>query len=188
MSDRFRAPFVAIAASIGLIVVYLGFGGASYDPASVEDPCQARDLTLVQDRSLFEALALSSLDGAACDLHVSREELTLALADESATQQFADAHQIDSADVEDAVRAGLVRAVDDAAAAGRVDGIEVAILRKVAENAPVGTTISALQALPGDDNIQSLLERLGSLQDLGIPDLPGLSDIPGYEGLNGLIP
>lgn len=186
MSPGLRAPLVALAASIGLIGVYLTFGGASYDPADVADPCETRQTTLLEERDLFETLALSSLDGAACELGVDREALALALADEAATETFSTANGIDSQDLEDAVRAGLVRAVEDAAVAGKVDGTEETILRQVAANAPVGPTISALQALPGDDSIQSLLEQLGGLQDIGLPsDIPGLEQIP---GLNDLIP
>ena len=183
MSRSWRAPLVALAASIGLIAVYLAFGGATYDPAEVADPCQQRDQALLQQRTLFESLALSSLDGAACELGVPREELALALASEQATADFAEAHQISSDDVDAAVRAGLVRAVDDAAAAGEIDGVEETILRQVAEHAPVGPTIDALQALPGDDSVQGLLQRLGSLQDLGLPsDLPSLDDLSNLLG------
>ena len=110
---------------------------------------------------------------------MGREELALALTSEEATQDFADAHQIDSNDVENAIRAGLERAVDDAAAAGKIDGLEEVALRQVAEHAPVGAVISALQALPGDDSVQGLLERLGSLQGM---------EVPGIEDLQGLIP
>jgi len=182
-----RAPLVALAVSIGLIGAYLAFGGASYDPARVADPCLPRDLSVVEERDLFEAIALSSLDGAACELGVSREELALALASEEATEDFATLHDIDSEAVNDAVRAGLERAVDDAAAAGRIDGIEETVLRAVAQNAPVGPAITALQALPGDDSVQGLLEQLGDLEGLS-SDLPGIEDIPGYSELEDLIP
>ena len=177
MSDAWRAPLVAIAASVGLIAVYLGFGGAFYDPASVADPCQTRDEVLLEERDTFELIALSSLDGAACELQVSREELTLALADEEATADFAAEHGISQADVETAVRAGLVRAVDDAAATGRIDGLEETVLREVAERVPVGTAIEALQALPGDDSVQGLLELLGGLEGLELPSLDELEEL-----------
>ena len=184
MSRSWRAPLVAIAASIGLIAVYLAFGGATYDPAEVADPCEQRDLALLEDRDIFETIALSSLDGAACELGVPREELTLALASEEATAEFAAEHGIASDDIEDAVRAGLVRAVDDAAAAGRIDGFEETVLREVAERAPVGAAIEALQALPGNDSVQGLLEQLGGLQDL---ELPGGGGLPSIEDIKGLL-
>lgn len=183
MSPQLRAPLIALAASIGLLGAYIAFGGASYDPQGVADPCQPRSSATDPDRPLFEAIALSSLDGAACELGVSREELALALTDEAATQRFVDAHGISRDDLESAVRAALVRAVDDAAAAGRIDGFEETILRTLAEHAPVGALISALQALPGDDSIQSLLERLGSIPGLGISDLPGPEQLPGLSQL-----
>ena len=129
------------------------------------------------DRPLFEAIALSALDGAACDLGVSREELALALTDEESTQEFADAHDISEDDLEDAVRAGLIRAVDDAAAAGRIDGLDETILRQLAEHAPVGALIAALQALSDDDSVQGLLEQFGGLQDITVPSLPSLDDL-----------
>jgi len=177
MPPRLRAPLIALAASIGLIGVYLAFGGATYDPAGVADPCQQRASAADPNRPLFEAIALSALDGAACELGVSREELALALTDEAATDRFAAEHQISEDDLEDAVRAGLVRAVDDAAAAGRIDGIEEALLRQLAAHAPIGALITALQALPGDDSINSLLEQLGSVAGSDLPDLPGLEDL-----------
>ncbi len=184
MSRARRAPLVAIAASLGLIAVYLAFGGATYDPADVSDPCEQRDQALLEERDVFQTIALSSLDGAACELGVPREELALALASEEATAEFADEHGIESDDVEDAVRAGLVRSVDDAAAAGRIDGVEETVLREVAERAPVGPLIDALQALPGDDSVQGLLEQLGTLQDL---DLPGDGGLPSLEDIQGLL-
>lgn len=186
MPARLRAPLIALAASIGLIAVYLAFGGATYDPATVADPCQQRASAADPTRSLFEAIALSALDGAACDLGVSREELALALADESATAEFADKYEISEADIEDAVRAGLVRAVDDAAAAGRIDGLDEELLRQLAEHAPVGALIAALQALPGDDSIQGLIEQLSSIAGYDLPDLP--DGLPGLDDLQELLP
>ena len=76
MGDRNRAPLIALAASIGLIAVYVAFGGGSYTPAATADPCELRDAAVLEERGVFEGIALSALDGAACELHVSREELT----------------------------------------------------------------------------------------------------------------
>jgi hypothetical protein len=174
MGERSRAPLAALAASVGLIGVYLAFGGGTYEPAKTEDPCQTRDQSVLDERGVFDGIALSALDGAACELHVSREELTLALADESATEQFAEAHDIDSDAIDDAVRAGLERAVDDAAAAGKIDGVEETILRQVARYAPVGPAISGLQALADDDSVQGLIEQLGGLTNLQVPGLGAL--------------
>jgi len=185
MSDAVRAPLIAIAASVGLIAMYLAFGGATYDPAEVADPCDTRNAETLQERDLFESIALSSLDGAACELQVSREELTLALADEEATEDFAEAHGIDSETVEDAVQAGLVRSVDDAIAAGEIDGFEAELLREVAERVPVGLAIDGLQSVSDDDSVQGLLALLGSIDP---DDLPSLDDLPSAEELGELLP
>jgi hypothetical protein len=174
MGDRSRAPLIALAASIGLIAVYVAFGGGSFTPAATADPCQTRADAVLESRGVFEGIALSALDGAACELHVSREELALALADSTATEEFAAAHGIDTDDVDAAVRAGLERAVDDAAAAGRIDGLEESILRQVARYAPIGPAISGLQALSDDDSVQGLLEELGGLTELQIPGIGGV--------------
>lgn len=184
MGDRNRAPLIALAASIGLIAVYVAFGGGSYTPAATADPCELRDATVLEERGVFEGIALSALDGAACELHVSREELTLALADEQATEDFAAAQGIDSDAVDDAVRAGLERAVDDAAAAGRIDGLEETILRQIARYAPVGPAIDGLQALSDDDSVQGLIEQIGGLTDV---EVPGFGDIDTSD-LDQLLP
>lgn len=177
MGERSRAPLIALAASLGLIGVYVAFGGGSYEPAAIADPCATREQSLLESRGVFDGIALSALDGAACQLHVSREELTLALVDEDATQAFAEAHDIDSAAIDDAVRAGLERAVDDAAAAGKIDGVEETILRQVARYAPVGPAISGLQALSDDDSVQGLLEELGGFTDLQVPGIGQLDQL-----------
>lgn len=185
MNPRYMAPLIALAASIGLIGVYLAFGGATYDPADVADPCEVRDIETLESRTLFEGIALSSLDGAACELRVSREELTLALADEAATEEFAERLGVDSQDIENAVRAGLIRAVDDAIASGEIDGLDATILREVAERVPVGPAIEGLQAASDDDSVQGLLELLSEVEGI---ELPSLTDIPGLEELEGLVP
>ncbi len=184
MGDRNRAPLIALAASIGLIGVYIAFGGGSYTPAATADPCEIRDESVLEQRGVFEGIALSALDGAACELHVSREELTLALADEGSTEDFAAAHDIDSEAVNDAVRAGLERAVDDAAAAGKIDGLQETILRQVARYAPVGPAIDGLQALSDDDSVQGLIEEIGGLTNV---DIPGLGELDTGD-LDQLIP
>ena len=188
MPPSVRAPLIALAASIGLIGVYLAFGGATYTPTKSADPCEERASATDPSRPLFEAIALSTLDGAACELGVPREELALALTDEGASADFAELYGVSEDDIEDAVRAGVVRSVDDAIAAGRIDGFDAEALRYIAEHAPVGPLITALQALPGDDSIQSLLEQLGSIPDFDLPDLPTPGDIPGVDELGDLLP
>ena len=66
--------------------------------------------------------------------------------------------------------------------AGRIDGLDETLLRQLAEHAPVGALIAALQAISDDDSVQGLLQQLSGLQDVKVPSLPSLDD------LNNLLP
>jgi len=137
------------ALSIVLVVVYLAAGGGSYEPTPVADPCQQRDWTSPEGaEEIAQQFFLSALDGAACDLGVSREELAVALATEESRQRFTDEHGIEDAELEAAVRAGVVRAIDDAEDAGAISPVIASGLRAVATRVPVDETI----ALIGDVN------------------------------------
>jgi hypothetical protein len=141
----------ALGASVP--VTYLALGGGSYEPSSVRNPCAPRSW---RDPGGVEALAqqiaLSALDGAACHFGVSRETLTIALATSSSRARFARAHHVDSHELENAVRRGLERAVDDAERAGAISGFRAAALRFAAEHVPVeqlANLVETVQSLPG---------------------------------------
>src|SRR5688572_11677013 len=108
---RWLPVIVATGVSLGVVAAYLIAGGASYKPLEVADPCEPRSEAVLEQRGVFEGIVLSGLDGAACELGVSREELTSAFADEETLAEFAGAHGLDPEGIETAVRAGLVRAV-----------------------------------------------------------------------------
>jgi hypothetical protein len=126
----------ALAASVP--VTYLALGGGSYEPSSVRNPCAPRSW---RDPGGVEAvaqqIALSALDGAACHFGVSRETLTIALATSSSRARFARAQHVDSHELENAVRRGLERSVDDAERAGAISGFRATALRFAAEHVPV---------------------------------------------------
>ncbi len=85
-----RPIIVAAAASLALIGVYLALGGASYAPARVADPCAPRDWRNPQGlQHTAEQIVLSALDGAACKLHVSREDMVLAFSSRASLARFA---------------------------------------------------------------------------------------------------
>ena len=167
---------IAIGVSIGVVLAYLIAGGGSYTPLAVADPCEPRPPEVLAQRGVFEGIVLSGLDGAACELGVSREELATALADESTLDAFAEANGIDAARIEDAVRAGLIRAIDDAESQGRLPAPLASIARGLAENAPVGVVLDLFEALPGDPSLADVLEAIGdagiTIQDIGEAALP----------------
>jgi hypothetical protein len=75
-------PAVALALVTGVLGVQVGQGGGSFEPLRSADPCAARVVTSQAGGidGLSERLVLLGLDGAACRLRVSREALTLQLA------------------------------------------------------------------------------------------------------------
>lgn len=96
-------PALALVLVSAVLAVQLASGGGSFEPLRPADACAERTVTSQADGidGLTERLVLLGLDGAACRLHLSREALTLRLA------------QSDSpTDAEvDALRAGLLSAV-----------------------------------------------------------------------------
>jgi hypothetical protein len=198
MNRRSLLIYVAVGASLGVIFAYLLAGGASYKPLAVADPCEERSIDVLAERGIFEGIALSALDGAACELQVTREELIAALADEQALAEFAAERELDAARVEAAIRAGLIRAINDAEASGLLPGSLVTPAREIAERLPVGVAISLFRSLPGDPTLGDLITAIGeaglaidglgqqaldALRDLG-RDLEGLAP----EDLQGLLP
>jgi hypothetical protein len=130
-----------------LVAVYVALGGGSYKPLTVADPCNPRPLAAASGfDAVSEQVVLSALDGAACRLHVTREDLVLALASTDGPARFAREHAITEGAFEDAIRAGLDRAAGDARRTGRLTPAEASILSTAAAAVPIGSLISALQS------------------------------------------
>jgi hypothetical protein len=145
-----RAIVGAAAAAVGLIVVYLALGGASYTPAAVADPCAPRDWRDPEGlQEVAEQVVLSALDGVACELGVSREEVVLAFASRDSLERFAREQGISEEDLDELVRSGLDRAVDDAERADALDPTIADLLRGLAARVPVEAFLDLLQQLPG---------------------------------------
>ena len=145
-----RAIVWAAAASLALIVVYLALGGASYAPARVADPCAARDWRNPQGlQHTAEQIVLSALDGAACKLHVSREDMVLAFSSRASLARFARQHHVSTQQLDELVRAGLMRSIDDAENAGALNSTVADLLRGLVRRFPIEQLIELLQQLPG---------------------------------------
>ena len=85
MTDLARAaglPALALAAVGGVLAIQLANGGGSFEPLQPADPCVTRTIDSQADgiEGLTERLVLLGIDDAACRLDVSREALTLELA------------------------------------------------------------------------------------------------------------
>jgi hypothetical protein len=155
----------AIAASLVLVLAYLAAGGSSYAPATVQDPCEPREWRNPEGiDQIAEQFSLSALDGAACELGVTRETLARALATPQSRERFTRRYGIDDAELARAIRAGLLRAVDDAERAGALSPLLAGPLRATLRQIPTEQAIELIQ------NARELLDSaqtfLGPAQDL----------------------
>ena len=140
-----RAVALSTLAGAVLVAAYLALGGASYAPAKVADPCAPRDWTEPQGlEAVGNQIVLSALDGAACELGVSREDVVLAFESRSSLRRFADQHDVSTGEVERLVKAGLGRALDDAVAADALSPRLARTIRAVFSRLPIETVIRLL--------------------------------------------
>ncbi len=126
------------AAAAVLIAVELGMGARSFGETRSVNPCTAEspDLGGGLDAAL-QRIVLDGLNGAACELHTTREELVLSLRPSGGHRP-----RWDSETIQRAVRAGLVRAIDKAEGRGDVPGFLAPVLRETARDAPLAFLIN----------------------------------------------
>jgi hypothetical protein len=169
-------PVIAVVLVAGVLGVQLAHGGGSFEPLQPADPCAAREVTSQSEgiEGLTERLVLIGLDDAACSLGVSREALTLELA-QPGTRTDAEI---------DAVRQGLLSAVRQMEDDGTLppvsdladEALDTADLNPFLEAALRAIPDSAIDAaLKTDDvltraiedlDLRSLLENLDDQQAL----------------------
>jgi hypothetical protein len=161
----------ALVASAALVIAYLAAGGASYAPAKTQDPCRPRPWREPEGlQQIAEQFSLSALDGAACQLGVSRETLAQALANPRSRERFTKRYGIDDAELAKAIRAGLERAVTDAENAGALSPLVAEPLRTALERIPVDQAIELIQdARSLLDNVRSFLGPTQGLLEQFLP-------------------
>jgi hypothetical protein len=141
---------VALAAVAAVVVPYVALGGGSYAPTPVADPCVKREWRDPGDlQAVLEQVALLGLDGAACTLGTSREELVLALRDEKSFDAFAAQHHLARADAERAIQDGVERAIAEAKAAGDLPGFVALLIAGTVKSVPPWLILERLQGLRG---------------------------------------
>jgi hypothetical protein len=108
-----------VACAVALIAVELGMGALDFGEAQLANPCTTKPK--LSEGGFFGSIdaavqrfALSGLNGAACSLHASREELVLSFAPSLATKKV----RWDKATIRKALRAGLTQAAHDTAGGG----------------------------------------------------------------------
>ncbi len=161
----------AIVAALALVGVYLAAGGSSYTPEQTQNPCKHRPWRNPQGlQEIAEQFSLSALDGAACQLGVSRETLARALATTASREAFAERYGIGEAELAKAIRAGLVRAVDDAERAGALSPLIAGPLRDTVERIPLDQAIELVKdARSALGDLETFLGPAGSLLEELLP-------------------
>jgi hypothetical protein len=143
---RAAAVSVATALSVALVVTYVALGGTSYEPSPVADPCATRPEREAGDTGeRIELVLLAAADETACELGVSREALVLALRSVDELEQLAEDEGRSRDELEDALREGLVRAVDEAEEQDLIGDATAGALRFAAERLPLGLLLSVLR-------------------------------------------
>ena len=140
------AALVALFAGAALLIALeFANGAADAGALAIRDPCSPRPAYPGQGLdAVLQRIVLDGLDGAACELGASREELVLSLAPRSGADI-----RWDDATIERAVRAGLLGSIDDAEQRGSLNGIVAALLRQLVQHAPVQWLIDGGQGLAG---------------------------------------
>jgi hypothetical protein len=127
----------AIAVSLVLVTGYRVAGGGSYAPKRPASPCLPHHWAPVSSLDAAENdLAVSTLDGAACQLHTSAADLALAFANSRTLGQFQRARRISDAQLAAAAKTGIVRAFADGARSGEIDSTLASILQAGARALP----------------------------------------------------
>jgi len=116
-----------------LVGVELGRGALDEPSPKIADPCVAREGRTGGLDATIQRIVLDGLDGAACRLHTTREELVLSLGGSG----LGVSRRWDEHTIEVALRAGLLRSVDAAVQRGDVPSFLAPALRGLVERAPL---------------------------------------------------
>ena len=133
------AAWVLVAlllSGVALVGVELGKGALDEPSPKIANPCQPREGPTGGIDATIQRIVLDGLDGAACRLHTTREELVLSLGGGVGVTRRWDAHTI-----EVALRAGLLRSVNAAVRRGDVPEFLAPALRGIVERAPIGQLV-----------------------------------------------
>ena len=156
------------AVSIGLIGTEVAAGAADFGRAELVDPCTAPASPFDGDGidGAIQRIALGGLNGAACELGVGREELVLSLDPDSGAGVI----DWDSETVQDAVRAGTIRAIEDAENRDTLPGWAASALTWVVERAPVSwflenISLDFLEDIPFVDEVGDFFGDVAELFD-----------------------
>jgi hypothetical protein len=169
-----KLPLIAVLLVAAVLAVQVAAGGGDFVPRRPADPCVPRPVPPppAELEPVAERVVLLGLDGAACRLGVTREELVLALADPDTLDPAVPA----------ALKAGLVGAVDRLDREGRLPKVS-ALLPEALEQADLpGFVETIIGAIP-DDAVDGALPTAPLLRraidELDVAAVVGDLDDPG---------
>ncbi|MDT9592641.1 hypothetical protein RDV89_06165 [Nocardioides zeae] len=170
-------PGLALALVAGVAGVQVAAGGGDFRPLQPADACVDRSVTSQADgiEGLTEQLVLLGVDDAACTLDVSREALTLELAQQD---EPTDA-QVDA--VREGLRAAVQELADDDALPPSSELVDEA-LDSADLNALVAAAIRALPDSVIDDALPTEDVLLRAVDELDVRAI--LSDLDDADALN----
>jgi hypothetical protein len=128
-----RRLAVLLTAAVALLVVELSLGAIRFGKPRLADPCTSKPA--FKGGGLdgeLQRFGLSALNGAACKLHTTREELVLSFVPAAGTKRV----RWDKQTIEDALRYGSHRAVKDLEARG-IAGLVIGHILEVVIEAPL---------------------------------------------------
>jgi hypothetical protein len=128
------AILVAIVlGALTLVVVELAKGAARQVSPAIGTPCEQRPPFAGSGiDATVQRVVLEGLDGAACKLRTTREELVLSLSPSSSGSPRWDRHTIDVA-----LRGGLRQAIDAEAQRGNIPAFLVPVLQRLVQTTPL---------------------------------------------------
>jgi hypothetical protein len=125
------AVLLLLGAAVTLIAVELGMGAIDAGEPHLADPCTAKPK--LEEGGFFgsidaavQRVALSGLNGAACSLHTTREELVLSFSPSVGTKKV----RWTRATIRKALRGGIDKAVHDTAGSGPIADALAFVLRE----------------------------------------------------------
>jgi hypothetical protein len=134
-----RRLAVLLAAGVALVVVELSLGAIHFGKPRATDPCTSKPA--FSGGGLdgeIQRFALSGLNGAACKLHTTREELVLSFVPAAGTKRVRWNRQT----IDDALRSGFDRAFRDTEHRG-VAGFVIGHILEVVVGAPLDYFLGA---------------------------------------------
>jgi MFS family permease len=147
-AERWGTAGVALlgAVGVGVIAVELAAGARDVGEFTAEDPCTAPPDPFPGDGldASIQRIALSALNGAACELGTTRERLVLSIDPDSGYDDVT----WDDETAEEALRVGARRAIDDADERDAVPGWVASVLRFAVDQAPIRWLVERLP-IPG---------------------------------------